>query len=150
MVNLYLLTKHGPTHFSVSPQIFGLFEVFLNFLERMVKNWSIFEKTPFSLPSPAIPSLVSSLKPILNVKNITCFKYYIDNLYSFRFIFVSLQQFQNRNIIVKVCLTRYVPSIGMRRMHLEDTSIWRRASASRRCLSVSSVLRIGGSRMQRS
>nr|DAJ79612.1 MAG TPA: hypothetical protein [Bacteriophage sp.] len=51
------------------------------------------KKTSFSLPSPAIPSLVSSLKPILNVKNITYFKYYIDNLYSFRFIFVSLQQF---------------------------------------------------------
>nr|DAW66907.1 MAG TPA: hypothetical protein [Caudoviricetes sp.] len=37
-------------------------------------------------------SLVSPLKPILNVKNITYFKYNIDNLYYFRFIFVSLQQ----------------------------------------------------------
>lgn len=41
MVNLYLLTKSGPTHFSVSPSIFGLFDVFLNFLKEMVKNWSI-------------------------------------------------------------------------------------------------------------
>ena len=138
MVNLYLLTKHGPTHFSVSPQIFGLFEVFLNFLERMVKNWSIFEKTPFSLPSPAIPSLVSSLKPILNVKNITCFKYYIDNLYSFRFIFVFLQQIK-KNIIVKVCLMKYVPSTNLRRMPTVSSSIERRASASNRCLSVSFV-----------
>nr|DAF71450.1 MAG TPA: hypothetical protein [Caudoviricetes sp.] len=32
-------------------------------------------------------------KPILNVKNITYFKYYIADLYYFRFIFVSLQQF---------------------------------------------------------
>ena len=40
MVNLYLLTKSGPTHFSVSPSIFGLFDAFLNFLKEMVKNWS--------------------------------------------------------------------------------------------------------------
>nr|DAL84121.1 MAG TPA: hypothetical protein [Caudoviricetes sp.] len=39
-----------------------------------------------------IPSLVPPLKPILNVKNIPYFKYYIANLYFFRFIFVSLQQ----------------------------------------------------------
>ena len=35
MVNLYLLTKSGPTHFPVSPSIFGLFEPFLDFLEKM-------------------------------------------------------------------------------------------------------------------
>ena len=40
MVNLYLLTKSGQTHFSVSPSIFGLFEPFLDFLMKMVKNWS--------------------------------------------------------------------------------------------------------------
>ena len=40
MVNLYLLTKSGQTHFSVSPSIFWLFDAFLNFLKEMVKNWS--------------------------------------------------------------------------------------------------------------
>lgn len=93
MVNLYLLTKSGPTHFSVSPSIFGLFDVFLNFLKEMVKNWSILKKTPSSPPFPAILSLVPPPKPILNVKNIPYFKYYIDYLYFIRFIFVSLQQF---------------------------------------------------------
>lgn len=38
MVNLYLLTKHGPSHFPVSPLIFGLFEPFLDFLGRMVQK----------------------------------------------------------------------------------------------------------------
>lgn len=41
MVDLYLLTKSGPTHFSVSPSIFELFDAFLNFLKEMVKNWFI-------------------------------------------------------------------------------------------------------------
>lgn len=56
----------------------------------------IFEKTPFASPSPAILSLVPPLKPILNVKNITYFKYYIGKVYYFRFIFVSLQRKMNK------------------------------------------------------
>lgn len=55
----------------------------------------IFEKTPFASPFPAILSLVPPFKPILNVKNITYFKYNIAYLYFFRFIFVSLQRFYN-------------------------------------------------------
>lgn len=61
----------------------------------------IFEKTPSSPPSPAILSLVPPLKPILNVKNITYFKYNIANLYFFRFIFVSLQRKMNNIIYVR-------------------------------------------------
>ena len=55
-----------------------------------------FQGVSFSPPFPVIPSLVPPLKPILNVKNITYFKYYIANLYFFRFIFVSLQQKLNK------------------------------------------------------
>ena len=36
------------------------------------------------------------LKLILNVKNITYFKYYIGKVYYFRFIFVSLQRKMNK------------------------------------------------------
>nr|DAE17213.1 MAG TPA: hypothetical protein [Siphoviridae sp. ctbvd11] len=48
-------------------------------------------------------SLVLPLKPILNVKNITYFKYYIAYLCYFRFIFVSLQQ-----ILYNIIYVRYV------------------------------------------
>lgn len=101
MVNLYLLTKSGPTHFSVSPSIFGLFDAFLNFLKEMVKNWSVSEKTFSVPPFPVIPSLVPPLKSILNVKNITYFKYNIAYIYFFRFIFVSLQRKMNNIIYVR-------------------------------------------------
>jgi len=47
----------------------------------------IFEKTPFAPPFPAIPSLVPPLKLILNVKNITYFKYNIPYLYLFSIYF---------------------------------------------------------------
>ena len=149
MVNLYLLTKSGQTHFSVSPSIFWLFDAFLNFLKEMVKNWSdsIFwsfgcesfcpyraycwlllypgrcpglgASAPsgrFILASVHSDSIAGSDKQrqkvanafftflpfylftfyILNVKNITYFKYYIANLYFFRFIFVSLQRKMNK------------------------------------------------------
>nr|DAF96642.1 MAG TPA: hypothetical protein [Siphoviridae sp. ctfrT39]DAG03864.1 MAG TPA: hypothetical protein [Siphoviridae sp. ct0vA12] len=56
---------------------------------------------PFLPPFPAIPSLVSPLKSILNVKNITYFKYNIAYLYFFRFIFVSLQRKMNNIIYVR-------------------------------------------------
>jgi hypothetical protein len=62
----------------------------------------IFEKTTFASPFPAIPSLVPPpLKPILNVKNITYFKYNIAYLYFIRFIFVSLQRKMNNIIYVR-------------------------------------------------
>jgi hypothetical protein len=61
----------------------------------------IFEKTTFASPFPAILSLVPPLKSILNVKNITYFKYNIAYLYFFRFIFVSLQRKMNNIIYVR-------------------------------------------------
>lgn len=80
----------------------GDFNIFANKI-KMRPEWAkwdqnrefgpIFEKTSSSPPFPAIPSLVPPLKPILNVKNITYFKYNIAYLYFFRFIFVSLQRF---------------------------------------------------------
>ena len=108
---------------------------------KSVKWDQISHSGPIFGETPNLP-----LKLILNVKNITYFKYYIGKVYYFRFIFVSLQRKWINNIC-KVCLMRYVPSIGMQKMHSEGTSIWRLASASRRCLSVSSVWRIDGSRM---
>ena len=49
--------------------------------DQNVTSGPIFGETP-NLP----------LKLILNVKNITYFKYYIGKVYYFRFIFVSLQR----------------------------------------------------------
>lgn len=56
MVNLYLLTKHGPSHFPVSPLIFGLFEPFLDFLEKMDQKLVRFRKNTLcaSVPSDSI------------------------------------------------------------------------------------------------